>query len=409
MSEFINYSCSQIARVMNIGDKTHSGQMQVWLAESGTNPNDPKNWTWVKCGSAQTFGNTPGGNPDAIDSAKDAPRTYGGINVPRTGSHVKVDFMNGSPDKGFWTSSLVYDVGQTKMLPGSPGTPEKHNYDASHPTDPRGRAVDPEFKAKQIESGFGNCPIRGEGSASTHRDEVPVVYGNTTPGGTQFIMDDKKDNAMVRIRMKSGTQLMLNESTGDIFMTTGDGKSWVELTKDGNIDLFSALSVNIRSHQNLNLTADESIQIKCKNYSLNVSESNNINCKDYSINTEGKYDHLSVGDIKIKSNGLISSGAEGTHSLWSEGDLYISSDQDINIKAGTVLREQGASVTIKGNIKTSKIDGVITKAVAISDGNPDPGNASQKRPIAKPSATQPPSRVPSHGPSPTFNTGSAQK
>jgi uncharacterized protein (DUF2345 family) len=48
-----------------------------------------------------------------------------------------------------------------------------------------------------------------------------------------------------------------------------NGQSWVELGKEGTIDMYATNSVNIRTQGDLNLHADNNININAKN-DLNI-------------------------------------------------------------------------------------------------------------------------------------------
>ncbi|MFM6199336.1 MAG: hypothetical protein ACKPE1_09375, partial [Dolichospermum sp.] len=65
-----------------------------------------------------------------------------------------------------------------------------------------------------------------------------------------FVMDDgDKDgqNELVRIRTRTGHQILLHNSADLIYIANAKGTAWVELTSNGKIDIFAQDSVSIHT------------------------------------------------------------------------------------------------------------------------------------------------------------------
>ena len=61
-------------------------------------------------------------------------------------------------------------------------------------------------------------------------------------GGHTFVMDDgdlQGNDVLVRLRTAYGHQIMMNDSEQTLFVIHANGESWIELGKEGTIDIYS--------------------------------------------------------------------------------------------------------------------------------------------------------------------------
>jgi hypothetical protein len=175
--------------------------------------------------------------------------------------------------------------------------------------------------------------IRGITSSSARREVPSMVFGISTPGpkdkkpnaptgeigrsgatvpnaytsrlgGTTFVMDDGDDrflrkttategppeyasldaeetdgkvtiphNELVRIRTRTGHQILLHNSEDLIYITNSRGTAWIELSSDGKIDIFAQDSISIKTDKDLNLYSGRDINIEAKrNFNVKVHE-----------------------------------------------------------------------------------------------------------------------------------------
>lgn len=172
--------------------------------------------------------------------------------------------------------------------------------------------------------------IRGITSSSARREVPSMVFGISTPGpvdkkgprgaignleskantfvsrlgGTTFVMDDGDNrflrkttasegppeyasvedqetdgkveiphNELVRIRTRTGHQILFHNSEDLIYITNARGTSWIELSSDGKIDIFAQDSISVRTNNDLNFYADRDINIEAKrNLNIKVGE-----------------------------------------------------------------------------------------------------------------------------------------
>lgn len=198
--------------------------------------------------------------------------------------------------------------------------------------------------------------IRGLTTSSARREVPSAVFGFSTPGpidksgkrgkvgkfehkisgafvsrlgGSSFVMDDgddkftrKKDassgppeyasveaeetdgdpkiphNELIRIRTRTGHQILLHNSEDLIYIGNSRGTAWIELTSDGKIDIFSEDSISIHSSQDLNFCADRDINLQAgRNFNTKVTEE---------MHTHVKKDNILIVDenqkIHVKKN-----------------------------------------------------------------------------------------------------------
>ena len=128
------------------------------------------------------------------------------------------------------------------------------------------------------DQGLIKDPIRGTTTSSAQREAPSQVFGISTPGriksdsrtspielaqddsyiqtptdrdpGHSFVMDDgdvNNQNQLLRLRTASGHQLLMHDTSGVVYIANGSGKSWIEMTKDGKISVYSADGINMRT------------------------------------------------------------------------------------------------------------------------------------------------------------------
>jgi hypothetical protein len=136
-------------------------------------------------------------------------------------------------------------------------------------------------------------------------------------GGTTFVMDDGDDkflrkktagegppeyvspeqgesggnlkiphNELVRIRTRTGHQILLHNSEDLIYIGNARGTAWVELTSNGKIDIYSKDSISVHSENDINFTADRDINFDAgrninlnSKYDLSTTLGGNMNIK----------------------------------------------------------------------------------------------------------------------------------
>lgn len=170
---------------------------------------------------------------------------------------------------------------------------------------------------------------------------VPI----TRLGGTQFVMDDGDidgQNELVRLRTRTGHQILLHNSSDLIYIANAAGTAWIEMTGNGKIDIYAADSVSIHSEADFNFRADRDI---------NIEAGRNINIKSISnIHLESKknFSILASGDGKISIGGEFDQFVQNNYNLTASKDMNILSGDQIYVSA-----ENGIDILSEGDIKQS--------------------------------------------------------
>jgi hypothetical protein len=204
--------------------------------------------------------------------------------------------------------------------------------------------------------------IRGITTSSARRETPSMVFGISTPGpvdkqngaktgavgkkehqipnafvsrlgGTTFVMDDGDDkylrrgspsttppdyasveqgdtdgdvtrphNELVRIRTRTGHQILLHNSEDLIYIGNARGTTWIELTSNGKIDIFASDSISVHTKNDINFTADRDINLTAGG-NLNVSTggaiklnpSGNLEVQAANTNIDGGIINLNSG------------------------------------------------------------------------------------------------------------------
>ncbi len=157
-------------------------------------------------------------------------------------------------------------------------------------------------------------------------------------GGTTFVMDDGDDkflrktlagegppeyasveqdetdgdktiphNELVRIRTRTGHQILLHNSEDLIYIGNAKGTTWIELTSNGKIDIYAQDSVSIHTENDLNVTADRDINfVAGRNINFNAAE-------NFFMTLGTNYEIKAGGDGKLTVAGQSNIKAGGDH------------------------------------------------------------------------------------------------
>lgn len=232
------------------------------------------------------------------------------------------------------------------------------------------------FADRLLQQGLLLDTVRGVTSSSARREIPSQVFGISTPGpmdtsvnaprkaigfvdgetgaavripvsrlgGTQFVMDDgDKDgqNELVRIRTRTGHQILLHNSSDLIYIGNSKGTAWVELTSNGKIDVYAEDSISIHSEQDINMRADRDFNIEAgRNFRLAAYSGIQMEATDrfyLTCDNEGK--------INIANNLQITAGAEirtksgDTTSMIAGVDFRAEAGTNLNLESGAVMNQ----------------------------------------------------------------------
>ena len=171
--------------------------------------------------------------------------------------------------------------------------------------------------------------IRGITTSSARREVPSMVFGISTPGpvdkagkigkvgkyehkipnafvsrlgGSSFVMDDGDDkflrkksasegppeyaavelgetdgiktilhNELIRLRTRTGHQILMHNSEDLIYISNSRGTAWIELTSDGKMEVYAEDSISFRTKQDFNFYADRDINMEAgRNFNTKV-------------------------------------------------------------------------------------------------------------------------------------------
>lgn len=213
---------------------------------------------------------------------------------------------------------------------------------------------------------------RGLESSATKFAYDPQVYSWTTPGFHSVSMDDSADNCRIRVRSTHGHQIIMDDTNERIYISTSQGKTWIEMDEKGNIDIYGERNISVHAEKDINFTAGDTFRVKAKNGIHMISEDEiRIHAKGQGqTNSEGNAElgslHIkSDTDIKVYANNEIfvesvlsqhfnsftdirMYAEDDFQAISNTGTLFLSSDLDLNIKAGGNILNTATQIHFNG-------------------------------------------------------------
>ena len=383
--------------VKNNIDPVRAGRIQVYIADfSSGDPDDADSWMTVSYMSPfyglveSTSANTGPG------TYKTNSVSYGFWNSPPDlGTTVICIFVNGDMNYGFYigcvpkpealhmvpaigsSTNVVPNSGEASGYGGSTRLPVT-NLNTNNAAITNGpnflnepKPIHSDIAMIMNQQGIIRDPIRGPISSGAQRESPSRVgWGISTPGrpiyqggftdetvadaagnggqsaglkvisrrgGHSIVMDDGDQigsDQLVRIRTSLGHQILMSDNGQTLMILHSNGQSYIELGKEGTIDMYSTNSVNIRTQGDLNLHADNDINIHAMK-KLNIqAESININAeKDFNQKTGTNNTVYTMGTHTHKVDGAMSMESAGDASYASSGTTYINGSV-VNLNTG---------------------------------------------------------------------------
>lgn len=167
-----------------------------------------------------------------------------------------------------------------------------------------------------------------------------VDYIPTRLGGHTFVMDDgqlptsgtsdlvseaasqnKPVGEMIRLRSRTGHQILMNDEKGLIYISNAKGTAWIELTESGKIDIFSNDSISVFASKDLNLTAGRDVNIESKR-NMNLRGVGTLR-----MNSAGNIEAVSTQDFLVTTNDSIGLSAGNAMYQTSTNNFYVRSTQ----------------------------------------------------------------------------------
>jgi hypothetical protein len=391
-----------IAIITNHLDPIRMGRLEVSITDGLQNSITNQSETYVAQYLSPFYGATnaqfEGTDSTDFDQAQ---KSYGFWAVPPDiGNKVLIIFANGDPNQCFWIG-CVPQTYKNNMIPGiaastktamTPAQQQKYGQATFLPTaefiskanskipnpDDRPKPVHP-FADRLLAQGLLLDPVRGTATSSVRREAPSQVYGWSTPGpldvkskkypigydgksvapvsrlgGHQIVMDDgvitedgkgttKIADEMLRIRTRTGHQILLHNSHDLIYVANAAGTAWIELTAQGKIDMYCQDSISIHSEGDFNFRADRDMNFEVLR-NMNIRVSGNIIKVvegDVSDTVSGSVYHNTTGEYhqEVQGSTYVTVG-ESMHTVATEG---------IHSEAGGMINQTSAQINMSSS------------------------------------------------------------
>jgi predicted chitinase/uncharacterized protein (DUF2345 family) len=408
-----------LAEVTNHLDPVYMGRLEVALMKNIPSSTKDQGETFVVSYLSPFAGNTSvryeGTNSSDFN---DVQKSYGFWMIPPdVGATVMVIFIDGDPNQGYFFG-CVQDVYQNHMTPGIAASKQvamtdeqrrkygtdylpvaefhKKSKKLDNPNPERfAKPIHP-FADRLLQQGLLLDTVRGVTSSSARREVPSGVFGISTPGpvddspgakrgkigyegntqapvsrlgGTTFVMDDgdvNGQNELVRLRTRTGHQILMHNSQDLIYIANSKGTAWIEMTSNGKIDIYAADSVSIHSEQDFNFRADRDINFEAgrnihvragKNMETNITGYNYLTVDgDQKIGIRGSHDETIGGLTKVSIANTfnlnvandIKQSAAGSFNLASEGAMNFGTAGAMNLGSNGNVRVTGSKIDLNG-------------------------------------------------------------
>ena len=389
-----------LARVVNHLDTTYMGSLEVAIIKGVTGQPSTQSSNVIVKYCSPFFGATSVGF-EGNNSSKfnDVQKSYGMWMVPPdVGTTVMVIFIDSDINQGYWFG-CVPDMYQNQMVPGiaaskfsavGPGDESKYgtkllpvaefhkaSRDMSVPNpETFTKPVHP-FADRLLQQGLLLDTVRGVTSSSARREVPSQVYGISTPGpidtsvnaprksigfnqsgnvripvsrlgGATFVMDDgDKDgqNELVRIRTRTGHQILMHNSSDLLYIANSKGTAWMEFTSNGKIDIYAEDSISIHSEQDFNFRADRDINFEAgRNINVNAISGIQMQSVDrfyITCDNEGKVQF--ANNLQITAGAELRTSSGNITSIIAGSDVRIKASANLNLEAGSVMNQKSGA------------------------------------------------------------------
>lgn len=389
MSKSVNglqkYTGTFIAKVIDTVDDRYEGFMYVELVGEnyvGDVGNKDERQQYHRIRRATPYGGSY--------QYANATNSYGmSSHPPAPGSQILVAFPNNS-DVGVMVGVLP-DVTRNASVPSNAAAFVDSETDTIGPTlDPsvkkpqdknkRPRAAGATVKSSEENSdkskdgealtgqGVGIDSLRGLSSSSQRRESPTQVFGFNTPGGHSFVMDDgtlpNSDTCLtpdksrksglsnlVRLASQGGAQILMHDGTGMIYIINQSGSSWIQMSNDGKIDIYSEEAVSMHTKTDFNLYCEGNFNLDADKITMKAR------------GEDGATIETSTGEFNLHANKDIKLTTDLNGHIRAKGNMRTTATLiDLNGPEATAATKTVANnLTVNTSVKES-INGRVPEA-----------------------------------------------
>jgi len=386
---------------------------------AGPNKEDEANWRTVNYLPPFFGSTEHSGAKQGTGSYIGNKHSYGmWFTPPDIGTKVLCFFVAGDPNQGYYVGCIPEDslnhmvpaIGSaTTYLAGEEAKPfvsgasqvpvtEINNEDPTINDDPqfykREKPVHKYLAANLFSQGLIKDNVRGPITSTAQRESPSNVFGVSTPGkpiyakvkgddvqeikeklksgdlksedikvvgregGHSIVLDDgdiEGKDQLVRIRTAQGHQILMSDDGECLHIIHANGLSWVELGKEGTVDVFSTNSINMRTQGSINFHADKDI---------NMYAGRNINTRSLNSTTIEAQNEMLVTGLNyasVYSKQLVAVRSDNTTAIDAAKYGSYTGGDKIDVKAGIVNLNNGGGINVTPNrlIKKNKVSDAV--------------------------------------------------
>jgi ribosomal protein S9 len=370
------------------------GRLGVYIPElGGGDPTDPGSWITVSYVSPFAGSTDPTKLSKSSITMDGSQQSYGFWAVPPDlNNEVVVFFANNDMSRGYWLG-CTYQQNMNWMVPGiavnvttEPGTPlkiapvvEYNKASVGDTTNPRRPRFEPLANGLAIE-GLTSDTERGSASTSARRESPSQVFGFLSPRGNTMHVDDNTANEFIRLRSRSGAQVLIHETSGYIYINSKNGNSWIEVSDTG-VDIYTADSISMRAEKDLNIRADRDILLDAggnihmraganitaaaradvqlqANAKINLNANNNIE-----LTSAGNILNIAASDFQVTSAVDLIMQAGGAGSVNVAADLNVLAGGNLRLQSGLQMSQRAGSQQMRDGTSVLDMTGAAPPAM----------------------------------------------
>ena len=266
--------------------------------------------------------------------------------------------LNKDDTRGITSSSARRELPSTVFGISTPGPVDRK------PNAPTGQVGK---KESRIQSAFvsrlgGTTFVMDDGDESfirkTPASEGPPEYVSVENGESGG-QPDIPHNELVRIRTRTGHQILLHNSEDLIYIGNAAGTTWIELTSMGKIDIYAQDSISIHTEKDINLKADQDINMDAgRNVNIRSGAKHNVevgSIHSLIVGTDQKISVVGTKNESIGANRNTSVTGSTSEAIGQAFNLQTGSNVKITSGADIALLSAGGNKFTSG--KTTSING----------------------------------------------------
>jgi hypothetical protein len=313
--------------VLDTNDPQQMGRLKIWVPSVDGDEYSIQDLPWASYatpigGQTRDF---PAGPAGTVSSGL---VSYGFWAPPKAGALCYVDFLYNDPNRRVYVGSYFRDHGN-RSLPAGRNRPDIAAgplTDTFEPVQPAAANLKVQFNNKLTaseaqtrgvyERAVAQDKTEKDGTEGYQTDVVdsaaldPQTYCITTPGRHSIIMQDNPATGRVRIKTAAGHQLIMDDANERIYVSTAQGRSWIELDQDGRVHVYAEGDIGVSTGGDMNITCVGDFKVSAANIHLQSTGSMyQAACDDFNISGKGVNIDSGAAMNLLAGGNIIQTGA----------------------------------------------------------------------------------------------------